>query len=108
MIWSCIIFFIIGLMIGYLLTLKLWHTEWYNQGFESGQGEGYLKGYEDYENKNVITLKDSLPEKLTDKNLVMKLQNELKRYVTVTEDSVEIQVIKKESDVSETNENVED
>lgn len=105
MIWSCIIFFIIGLMIGYLLTLKLWRTEWYNQGFEAGQSEGYLKGYDDYESKNVITLKDNLPEKLTDKNLVMKLQNELKRYVIVTEDSVQIKVVKKESDVSETNEN---
>lgn len=97
---SSIIFFVIGLMVGFLALKKCWQMVWFKDGYDAG--------YQAFQDERVVTIKDTLPEKQTKKNLVLKLQNELMNYVTVTEDSVEIQVIKKESDVSETDENVED
>ena len=88
---SCI-FFIVGMMIGFLVMKKLWESVWYNQGYESG----YDDGYKAYERDNVVLVQDKVPEKSTKKNLVMQLQNELSNHVEVIDDKVQIKVVKKQ------------
>lgn len=86
---ECCIFVLIGLMLGFLIGKKSGYTF----GYESGVNAGFVEGWDAYDKEKTIIISDDLPEKPTKKNLALKLQNELKNYIVVTDNKVEIKVV---------------
>lgn len=72
-----VIFFILGMLVGYLC----------------GRQKGVQDGYKLYEISNVITLSDTMPEKETRKNFSMKLQNEIADFIYVADGKICLDVI---------------